>query len=542
MSSRAGGTRLRIVDVFERDGVTRLEPRTVIAATPDDVALVAPKAGAEATMLWDVDLDQPDAELVGRLLRGPCHVWHAGLRLGQGDRPAAWSACHSRAMFSRDADPDIESTSWRLSLRAVVIRNEAIDAFGGFDPGFDTASGCALEAGLRWINHGALIRHVPDLLHPASPPPLDAAPTPRDGLRIVRRRLGRIWALWALLRGLRTESIRARQVPQAMTALVEPRPQPRGSFGLPAREAESDGDARVTVLVPTVGRYPFLEELLPQLAAQTRPPDEVIVVDQNPEAERRELRDLAADLPLRVLHLLPPGQCTARNLGLQASTGSHILFLDDDDEIPPDLIEQHLHVLACPEVSVSCGLVDDAESGPAPASQRFRQAGSTFPTNNAMIRRSVLEVTGLFDPTYDRGARADHDLGMRSYLTGHLHVYDPRPQVFHHHAPMGGLRTHGARVRTRGNSRSTLVQRHLRTPTDVYLGLRYYTDEQVREDLLVSAFATLSGGGSRAQRAARFVVQLVLLPDTWARTKEAYREGKQLLLDRPEIPTLVDVT
>ena len=155
-----------------------------------------------------------------------------------------------------------------------------------------------------------------------------------------------------------------------------------------------------------------------------------------------------------------------------------------------------------------------------------------------MVRRSVLEQTGLFDPTYDRGARADHDLGMRSHLLGNLHVYDPGPQVFHHHAPMGGLRTHGARVRTRGNSRSTVKERHLRTPTDIYLGLRYHTEDQVREDLALSAFATLSGGGTRARRLARALVQTLLLPSTLAHNRSVLRQGRQMLRSRPELPTL----
>jgi hypothetical protein len=129
---------------------------------------------------------------------------------------------------------------------------------------------------------------------------------------------------------------------------------------------------------------------------------------------------------------------------------------------------------------------------------------------------------------------------MRSYLMGHLHVYDPRPQVFHHHAPVGGLRSHGARVRTRGNSRSTIVRRHLRTPTDIYLGLRYYSEEQVHEDLVLSVLATLRGGGTRPHRIARQVVQLALLPDTWTRSRSARKEGQRLLQNRPEIPTLAE--
>lgn len=529
--------RLCVIDVIAAD-VPRLERRTVISGRGTDVASIATRRDADAVMIWDEDLELPSCELIGSLLRGPCHVWHAGLRLGQAGRPAAWDVCHGRAMFSRDVDDTIESTSWRISLRAVLARNEVLEKFGGFDPAFDTASGAALDAGLRWISRGALMRYVPGLLPAGSVAPSDCAPTAADGVRIVRRRLGNLWGTWVVARSLRTGSITPRELPQVAMAMREPLPHPIDSVGLSCPDNAIDAKARVTVLVPTVGRYQFLETLLAQLNAQSRPPDEVVVVDQNPEGQRADLHVIAPDLPLRVLHLLPPGQCTARNLGLQVSTGSHILFLDDDDEIPVDLIEQHLRVLATPEVAVSCGLVDDAESGPAPASQQFRKACSTFPTNNLMIRRTVLEATGLFDPTYDKGARADQDLGMRSYLKGNLHVYDPRPRVFHHHAPMGGLRIHGARIRTRGNSRSTILSRHLRTPTDVYLGLRYYTEEQVREDMVLSTFATLVGDGTRGRRIARLAVQTALLPSTWRHTKLAYREGERLLRSRPEIPTL----
>jgi glycosyltransferase involved in cell wall biosynthesis len=447
-------------------------------------------------------------------------------------------------MFSCDVDPSIESTSWKVSQRALIVRNEVLVAFGGIDPSFDSPSGAALEAGLRWINRGALVRHVPDLLPDRSVTPPDSAPSAADGIRIVQRHLGTKWALWAVARGLRTGAVPVHSLPRAVRSLR--RAATAGVTGdapdglpAPAQEA-SDPLARVTVLVPTVGRYDYLEELLRQLDAQTRRPDEVIVVDQNPEEERRDLAAIAPDLPLRVLHLLPPGQCTARNTGLRAATGTHVLFLDDDDEIPPDLIEQHLKVLSPPEVAVSCGLIDDRESGPAPASEQFRKASSVFPTNNTMIRREVLEASGLFDPTYDRGARADHDLGMRSYLAGNLHVHDPRPKVFHHHAPMGGLRTHGARVRTRGNSRSTLTERHLRTPTDIYLGLRYYSADRVDDDLALSVFSTLGGSGPATRRLLRALVQMALLPANWAASTAARRDGERLYLERPELPTLDD--
>lgn len=542
MSGTGRGRLIQVVDVHQDDRGVQFVPRRTVPATAAALGAITTDPAAHALLLWEGGAVLPDRDLVARLLAGPCHGWHAGLLLGRAGEPVAWNTiCHGRSMLSCDVDPDVESTSWKVSARALLVRNEVIDGLGGFDTAFDTAAGSALDAGLRWIQHGALLRHVPDLLPAGSRPDAGDGPSAADGIALVQRRLGLQWAAWALLRGLRGGSLSLRQLPAALRATRRPGIAAPAVRGLSSPEIAGDGErARVTVLVPTVGRYPFVEKLLLQLASQTRPPDEVMVVDQNPEAERHDLTAVAPGLPVRVLHLRPPGQCTARNLGLRSSTGSHILFLDDDDEIPDDVIERHLEVLEAPEVAVSCGLVDDAESGPAPASLRFRQVGTTFPTNNAMIRRSVIEQAGLFDPTYDRGARADHDLGMRSHLAGNLHVYDPGPQVFHHHAPMGGLRTHGARIRTRNNSRSTIVERHLRTPTDIYLGLRYHTVAQVREDLALSAFATLTGRGSKPQRLARLIVQLGLLPSTLAHNRAVFREGQGLLERRPVLPTLDD--
>lgn len=534
--------RLTVVDIIGDESGLRFEHRPSASDDPVDLAALSVRPEATALMLWDEDLALPDPSVVERLLRGPCHVWHGGLLLGGVGRPAAWNLCHGRSMFSHDVDPTIESTSWKLSVRAAIIRNEVMVDLGGFDGAFDTAAGAAFDAGLRWIQRGAIMRHVPDLVPAGTEPTQDPPPSAVDGIRIVARHLGARWALWAFARGVRKGEIGVGAAPAALASLREPRLPVPSVEGLPvpaaAAEAVDDGSARVTVLVPTVGRYSYLEQLLVQLGDQTRRPDEVVVVDQNPEAERRDLTAIAPDLPLKVLYLSPPGQCTARNLGLAASTGTHILFLDDDDEVPADLIASHLRVLAPPEVSVSCGRIDDRESGPAPASERFRKASAILPTNNAMIRRRVLDRTGGFDPTYDRGSRADHDLGMRSYIAGNLHVHDPGPRVYHHHAPMGGLRTHGARVRTRGNSRSTLTERHLRTPTDIYLGLRYYSLERVEDDLALSAFAMLGGGGSVPRRVARVAIQLVLLPDTWKRSKAALREGQELYRNRPEIPAI----
>ena len=74
----------------------------------------------------------------------------------------------------------------------------------------------------------------------------------------------------------------------------------------------------------------------------------------------------------------------------------------------------------------------------------LRRASDVFPTNNTMLRKSALRLSGLFDLAYEHGPRADGDLGMRLYLSGARMLLDPEIRVLHHHAPSGGLRTHKA--------------------------------------------------------------------------------------------------
>ncbi|HMS90487.1 MAG TPA: hypothetical protein PKE56_18705, partial [Acidimicrobiales bacterium] len=164
------------------------------------------------------------------------------------------------------------------------------------------------------------------------------------------------------------------------------------------------------------------------------------------------------------------------------------------------------------------------------------------PTNNTMLRRSALPRSGLFDPVFDRGSRADHDLGMRLHLSGATLLYDPAVLVFHHHAPVGGLRTHGARAVTRASSRRSLTQRNLPSVTQLYLGLRYATAEQRREGRAINLFSTMSTDGPASRRVARVAAQAVLLPSTLRRNRGAQAEAEALWRHRPEIPGLAHPT
>ena len=155
-----------------------------------------------------------------------------------------------------------------------------------------------------------------------------------------------------------------------------------------------------------------------------------------------------------------------------------------------------------------------------------------------MVRRAALEGSGLFDPAFDRGSRADHDLGMRLHLAGAALVYDPSVEVYHHHAPVGGLRTHGARTVTRASARRSLSERHLPSVTERYLARRYFQPRQVLEGRRIALLSVLSADGSPSRRLARAGVQLMMLPSSIRSMRNTDRAAESMLASRTPIPTL----
>ena len=518
-------------------------PQRAVDPTPAAVAsaLSAPRSGGTdingAVLLLDARFPLPADELLARLLGGPADVWHGGLALGLDGQPRMWDHVDPLSMFSAPLDPTIEATSWRVSLRALLVRTAVLEQLGGPEPGFDTLSGSGLEAGLRWIRAGALVRHVPELVPIGADP--DDAPTAADGLRVVGRHRGRVWAGWALQQAVSSSEVTAgealrlaRQV-RHLTAEPLPHYRPVSIPGAPGRT-----DRTVSVVVPTIDRYPYLEQLLHQLATQTVAPHEVLVVDQTPIARRRhDLTSVEPDLPVTVIDIPEPGQCTARNAALEVAGGELILLLDDDLDIPPTLLADHLECLTDGIDSISGG-VDDATAGPPPEGFRHRRASDVFPAGNTIVRRSALERSGIFDPAYDHGPRADHDLGMRLHLCGAVLMYEPSVEVYHYHAAAGGLRTHGARKVTRASARRSVTKRDLPAVTQLYLQQRYFNDGQRSEGRRIALLSVLRGEGSAVRRLGRSLVQVALLPSSVRRLRDSDRAAASMVASRQPIPTL----
>lgn len=517
--------------------VCRAEPRSVAAA----VSGLMERGGSEAILTWDPELGSPDPGTISSAVECPGDVWHAGLALGMVGLPGLLEYVRPTRMLSADPPIESEATSWRVSLRACLIRTEVVRQLGGPNGDFVSIEGCSLELGHRYAESGALPRHLPWLLGDRRRIDPQGLPI-EDEIRFMGMRVGGFWSRWAMVRALLGGRISPREFSRlselntlSMSSEQQRRPLTR------TLRSDNVEPGSVTVLIPTLDRYEYLETLLGQVAEQTVLPSQVIVVDQTaPERRRSDLQTRHPNIPLEVVNREEPGQCSSRNAGLQAATGDYLVFLDDDDEIPDDLIERHQRTLAQFSADVSSGVAEEVGAGPLPPEFEVLRVSDVFPTNNTMVRRSALECSGLFDLAYERGPRADGDLGMRAYLSGALMVLNPEIRVLHHHAPAGGLRTHRARAVTYASSRSRLLHRHLPAVTEIYLARRYFSDSQVRESLLLRVLGTFSIRGGRWKKLAKIVLGAVLLPHTLLVVFWRYRMATRVLEDYPQIPDLQD--
>ena len=100
---------------------------------------------------------------------------------------------------------------------------------------------------------------------------------------------------------------------------------------------------KVTISIPVYKVEDYLRPCLDSVLGQTLRDIEVICVDDaSPDGCAAILDEYAAkDSRVRVIHLdVNRGQGYGRNLGIEQGRGKYIYFLDSDDEITPDAMEQ----------------------------------------------------------------------------------------------------------------------------------------------------------------------------------------------------------
>ena len=146
--------------------------------------------------------------------------------------------------------------------------------------------------------------------------------------------------------------------------------------------------------------------------------------------------------------------------------------------------------------------------------------------------------SGLFDIAFDKGMRADRDLGIRLYLNGFLLLLDPSNVVLHHKAKDGGLRTHNQRKITFFGSRQKITILHIPSVSEFYLSRRYFSTKQNREIFWLAIIGTFAYHGNKIKGVFQIIFSLLMLPRTIWIINKRRKEAEEMLDNFPIIPSL----
>ncbi len=204
----------------------------------------------------------------------------------------------------------------------------------------------------------------------------------------------------------------------------------------------------VGVIIPTYNRADLLKEALESVLAQTRVPEQVIVVDDGSTDHTWEmLRGYGP--PVVAIRQPNRGRSAARNVGLACCTADFVCFLDSDDLLTPRSIEVRAGWLEShPDSGIICGVVEGVDLGGRrivePAGISLAVPNETFqrlarynvlPITAFMLRRECLPSPPYFDETLH--TLEDWDFILRVVAQcPHLHWLDEMVSLYRHHSGM----------------------------------------------------------------------------------------------------------
>jgi len=195
------------------------------------------------------------------------------------------------------------------------------------------------------------------------------------------------------------------------------------SAGRRAPLRDRTGPGRVSVVIRCYQQGRFLAEAVGSVRAQTRLPDEIVVVDDGCTDETATvLANLQEDGPLVVVrHETPLGPARSFNAGVAASSGDLVLALDADDALSPRYIELTAEAIAA-GADLAYGGIErfGAETGftEAPPFDAGELGVESFLHVSTMFRRSVFDATGGFRPDLDHLGLEDWEFWVHAVEHG----------------------------------------------------------------------------------------------------------------------------
>lgn len=185
----------------------------------------------------------------------------------------------------------------------------------------------------------------------------------------------------------------------------------------------------VSVIVPTYNRADLLPEALDSLLAQTRPPEEIIVVDDCSTDATGAVLERYGTRIRAIRRENNAGKPAALNFAIPQAGGSHIWIFDDDDVALPEALQAHVDYLSShPDIDFSYsdkyvyrdgGDIWNRAAWHLDRLPRFPPEAFLIRTMESMntlmqgmlIPASCYRAVGPFDPAIQRCE--DHDMLLR---------------------------------------------------------------------------------------------------------------------------------
>ena len=214
--------------------------------------------------------------------------------------------------------------------------------------------------------------------------------------------------------------------------------------------------ADVAVVIPTKNRGALIAGTLQSLLKSTIVDLAIWIVDQSDDGATRDLVIAMArqDPRLHYLRSQTVGSSAARNEGIAASSGSYVLYTDDDCLVAPDWAEEMVAELSAPDCWAVFGQVVAAENDRPPdlsdapwlsVAVTHKKGRQRFGHNrlnlgfghgaNMGFRRDALTMIAGFDPLLGVGGALrswpERDIGYRIMRAGGGIVFAPAALVRH---------------------------------------------------------------------------------------------------------------
>jgi GT2 family glycosyltransferase len=233
--------------------------------------------------------------------------------------------------------------------------------------------------------------------------------------------------------------------------------------------------AKISTIIPTIGRPESLRDLLDSLVVQTHRPNEIFVADGSGGDSIVKLLSephwLRQGLLIKHIQVVPPNAVRQREAAIKLATGDLLLLLDDDVVLEPDCIQHMIGVLDLDQSVV--GVVADFNNqawamptrvwsfylrhivGLREGEWQGRVVGPLLrfgynpppvgpmpmdwlATCNSLVRRSAYDLAGGFSDFFLHRCtmNEDVDLGLKLCRFGRI-LFCPAARMAHHHAPGG---------------------------------------------------------------------------------------------------------